>query len=119
LIVAAILNIFPALFLSIYGQEGSFVDDAIPVVRIVSSALVIMSFSTVWLNAVIGTGNSRVNLMIEVVAIVFYCIYNYVVLEYLKLPITWGWASEWLYWGILFSLSFWYLRSGKWKGKVI
>ena len=119
LAVAIILNVFPGIFLSVYGQDESFIEAAIPVVRIVSSALVIMSFSTVWLNAVTGTGNSGVNLMIEVVAIVFYCIYNYVVLEYLKLPITWGWASEWLYWGILFSLSFWYLRSGKWRGKVI
>ncbi len=119
LVVGAGLNIFPHIFLSIYGQGGSFVEDAIPVVRIVSSALVIMSFSVVWLNAVIGTGNSRINLMIEVVAIVFYCIYNYIVLEYLNLPITWGWASEWLYWGILFSLSYWYLKSGKWRDKVV
>lgn len=119
LVVAVILNIFPEVFLSIYGQGGTFVEDAIPVVRIVSSALVLMAFASVWLNAVTGTGNSRVNLMIEVVAIVFYCIYNYIVLEYLKLPITWGWASEWMYWSILFSLSFWYLRSGRWRNKVI
>ncbi len=119
LLVALVLNIFPEVFLSVYGQGDDFVEDAIPVVRIVSSALVIMSFSVVWLNAVIGTGNSRVNLMIEVVAIIFYCIYNYTVLEYLNLPITWGWASEWLYWGILFGLSYWYLRTGKWRDKVV
>ncbi|HUR12379.1 MAG TPA: MATE family efflux transporter [Flavitalea sp.] len=117
--VALLLNLFPQVFLSIYGQGDQFIADAIPVVRIVSSALLIMSFSTVWLNAVTGTGNSHVNLMIEVVAIIFYCIYNYIVLEYLALPITWGWASEWLYWSILFSLSYFYIRSGRWKGKVI
>jgi MATE family multidrug resistance protein len=119
LCIAILLNVFPEALLSIYGQEASFTADAIPVVRIVSSALVLMSFSTVWLNAVTGTGNSTVNLAIEAVAIVLYCVYVYLVLEVFKLPITWGWMSEWLYWTTLFSLSFWYLRSGKWKRKEI
>lgn len=119
IVVAALLNIFPEIFLSIYGQSEQFTKDAIPVVRIVSSALIIMSFAVVWLNAVTGTGNSKINLAIEVVAIVFYCIYNYLVLEYYFLPITWGWASEWLYWLILFSLSFVYIKSGRWKGKIV
>jgi hypothetical protein len=43
----------------------------------------------------------------------------YVVLEVLKLPITIGWMSEWLYWIVLFVPSFWYMMSGKWKNKKI
>ena len=119
LCVAVILNLFPGLFLSIYGQGEEFIEDAIPVVRIVSSALILMSFSTVWLNAVTGTGNSQVTLYIEAVTIIAYCIYVYVTLELLNLPITVGWMSEWLYWLMLFSASFVYIRSGKWKKKVI
>lgn len=119
LAVALLLNIFPHALLSIYGQQAAFTDDAIPVVRVVSSALVLMSFSTVWLNAVTGTGNSSVNLAIEAAAILGYCVYVYIVLEVLKLSIVWGWFSEWLYWSTLFSLSFWYLRSGKWRKKVL
>ncbi|MBC7830013.1 MAG: MATE family efflux transporter [Chitinophagaceae bacterium] len=117
--VAIILNLFPHLFLSIYSQGESFVEDAIPVVRIVSSALILMSFSTVWLNAVTGTGNSKITLYIEAITIVLYCIYVYLVLEVFKLPITIGWMSEWLYWTVLFTASYLYIRSGKWKGKVI
>jgi multidrug resistance protein, MATE family len=119
LVVALLLNIFPETLLSIYGQEASFTADAIPVVRVVSSALVLMSFATVWLNAVTGTGNSTVNLAIEASAITLYCTYVYLTLEVFKLSITWGWLSEWLYWSTLFSLSFWYIRSGKWKKKEI
>ena len=117
--VAVILNLFPHLFLSIYSQGDEFIEDAIPVVRIVSSALVLMSFSTVWLNAVTGTGNSKITLYIEAITIVLYCIYVYLVLEVFNLPITIGWMSEWLYWSVLFTTSFLYIRSGKWKGKVI
>jgi len=119
IVIALLLNLFPYTFLSIYGQGDDFVQEAIPVVRVVSSALVLMSFSTVWLNAVTGTGNSRVNLAIEAIAITLYCTYIYITLEVFNLPIVYGWLSEWLYWIVLFVLSFWYIRSGRWKSKVI
>lgn len=119
LIVGLILTLFPHVFLSIYGQGDEFIEEAIPVVRVVASALVLMSFSTVWLNAVTGTGNSKINLAIEAVSILFYCVYVYLTLEVFDLPIVYGWMSEWLYWMILFGLSYWYIKSGRWKAKVI
>lgn len=119
LVIAVLLNVWPEFFLSFYGQGELFIQDGIPVVRVVSVALIMMSFGTVWLNAVTGTGNTTVNLLIEVVAIVIYSTYVYVVLEYWNLPITWGWASEWVYWVSMFIPAFLYLRSGKWKQKKI
>jgi Na+-driven multidrug efflux pump len=113
------LVVKPEWFLSFYGQGDDFVRDAIPVVHVVSVALLMMSFSTVWLNAVTGTGNTKVNLMIELITIVIYCVYVYLVLEYWNLPITWGWGSEWVYWISMFSMAFYYMRSGKWKEKII
>jgi len=117
--VCILLNLFPHAFLSIYGQGDAFVNHAIPVLRIVSVALIAMAVGTVWVNAVIGTGNSRINLMIEIVAITLYCTYVWYTLEYKNLPITVGWMSEMIYWLTLFSLSFIYMKSGRWKAKVI
>ncbi|MEO7309617.1 MAG: MATE family efflux transporter [Chitinophagaceae bacterium] len=117
--VFILINCFPRLFLSIYGQGDAFVNHAIPVLRIVSTALVGMAVGTVWVNAVIGTGNSRMNLLIEIAAITLYCTYVWYTLEYRNWSITIGWMSEWIYWLTLFSLSFIYMKSGKWKGKVI
>lgn len=119
LFLFVLINVFPVFFLSFYGQDQAFIQEAIPVVRIVSLALVMMSFGTIWLNAVTGTGNSKVNLMIELITIIIYCVYVYVVLEYWNMPITWGWGSEWVYWISMFSMAFLYMKSGKWKGKMI
>ena len=119
IVVFLLLNLFPRLFLSIYGQDEAFIDAAIPVLRVVSSALVMMSFSTVWLNAVTGTGSTKVNLRIEIITIIVYSLYVYLVLEVYNLPIVIGWMSEWVYWIFLFVLSNWYIRSGKWKNKKI
>jgi multidrug resistance protein, MATE family len=114
-----LINLFPAIFLSLYGRDEGFINDAIPVVRIVSVGLLCMSVATVWLNGVTGTGNSKVNLGIEIITILLYTIYIYLVLDVWRLSLIWAWASELIYWTAIFTLSFLYLRSGKWKNKVI
>lgn len=119
LLIALVLNLFPGLFLSVYGQEATFTAAAIPVVRVVSSALVIMSFSLIWLNAVTGTGNSRITLLIECITIFLYSIYVYLVIERWHMSLVYAWLSEWLYWLSLFSMSYVYMRSGRWKGKTL
>jgi putative MATE family efflux protein len=119
LVMAILINLFPGVLFSIYGQSGEFVEQAIPVVRVLSVVILMMPFGVVFLNAVTGSGNSRVSLLIEIFAIVFYCVYIYLVLDKFHLSITYGWMSEWVYWMCLFLPSFLYIRSGRWKGKVI
>lgn len=118
-IMIMLLNINPGAYLAIYGQGPQFVEAALPVLRIVSMALWMMAVGTVWLNAVTGTGNTVVNLVIEIITLVIYIIYVYVVLEYLNLSIVWGWGSEWVYWISMFSMSVIYMLSGRWRGKKI
>jgi MATE family multidrug resistance protein len=115
LAVFVFLFLFPGIYLSIYGRGTSFIQAGIPVIRIVASALVLMSMATVLLNAVTGTGNSRVTFLIELAAIAAYCIYVFVVLEHWHLPLVWAWGSEFLYWTIILTLSYFYIRGGKWE----
>jgi multidrug resistance protein, MATE family len=118
LMIILIFNLFPDLMLSLFGQGDDFISYAIPVLRVVSSALLLQSFSVVWLNAVTGTGNTSVNLLIEIVTLVLYTAYVYFVLEVWNLSLTWGWVSEWVYWISMFSMAFAYMRSGRWKRKL-
>lgn len=117
--VCLILNLFPTLYLSIYGQDAEFIETAVPVLRLITGILILMSIAAVWLHAVTGTGNSRMTFLIELITLVFYCIYIYLVLEVYHLSIFWGWMSEVLYWSLMFSLSLIYMLSGRWKKKVI
>jgi multidrug resistance protein, MATE family len=114
-----LINIFPDIYISIFGRGESFMAEAIPVIRMVTVGILVMSIATVWLNSVTGTGNTKINLAIEIVAILLYTIYIYLVLKVWDLGLIWAWASELLYWSILFIFSYLYLRSGKWKNKVI
>lgn len=114
-----LINLFPDVFLKLYGRDISFTNDAIPVIRMVTVGMLGMSIATIWLNAVTGTGNTRINLLIEIAAITIYTIYIWLVLKIWNLSLVWAWASELLYWASLFVFSFLYIRSGRWKKKVI
>lgn len=117
--VFVILNVFPHFYLSLFRTDAAFIREGIPVIRTVALAMLFMSFGTIWLNAVTGTGNSRITFLIELGAILFYCIYVFFVLEVFKLGILWGWMSELLYWTVLFLLSYFYIHSNKWKKLTI
>jgi multidrug resistance protein, MATE family len=114
-----LFNVFAAELLSFFQLSPAFVEAAIPPLRIVTVGMMFMSFSVVWLNAVTGTGNTKVNLLIEAVTITVYIIYVYLVLEVFHLNLIWAWASEIIYWITIFVMAYFYIRSGKWKGKVI
>lgn len=109
------LQLFPKEILSLFNTNEEFLNLGIPVLRIVGVAILLMSVSTICLNAVTGTGNTRINLMIEVITIILYCCYIYLVMHVYNLPITWGWGSEWLYWSSILVMSGTYLLSGKWN----
>jgi putative MATE family efflux protein len=119
LCVCIILNVFAHQFLSIYGQGEGFMQEGIPVLRVVSIALLLMSIATIWLNGVTGTGQSKINLAIEFVAIIIYLIYAYLTIEYYQFPITIGWMCEIIYWLTLLIPSYLYIKSNRWKDKKI
>ena len=119
-----LLIFIPAMFfsrelLALANNDIVFLDMATPVLKVVAIAILLMSVSTIWLNAVTGTGNTVINLSIELITIVMYCFYVYYVMEVWNLSITWGWGSEFVYWISIFLMSFAYMKSGKWRGKVV
>jgi Na+-driven multidrug efflux pump len=85
----------------------------------VSSALLFMAVGGIWVNAVVGTANTRITLLSEGIAIIFYCSFVYLAAEVYRLPVYIVWMSEWVYWSSLFLVSFIYLKKGNWRKKHI
>lgn len=120
ILTCIVLNLFPDVYLSLFRpNDFVFVNQGVPVLRLIGFVTLFLSIGTIWLNAVTGTGNSRITFLVEVGAILFYCIYVFVVLEIKHLSILWGWMSEVLYWTVLFSLSYSYMISKRWNQTVI
>jgi putative MATE family efflux protein len=119
LISCALVMMNLNFWLGIYGQGEGFITAATPVLKVVLVGLFITSFSTIWMNAVVGTGHTKTALLAELLAVIAYSIYNYIVLEQLHLSLIWAWASEWLYWIVLLIPCFIYMRSAKWAKGLI
>jgi putative MATE family efflux protein len=118
-VMCVLLLVFAHPFLSLYRDDAALVNFAIPSLRVIVIATLIMSVSTVMFNGVVGTGNTLTNLSIEVTCVCTYLAYCYVVIERMRLPLYWAWGSEFVYWTSLVTISYLYLRTGKWKGKRI
>ncbi len=115
--ICILLNIFPQLFYKIYGTSSDFTTEAIPVIRVVSLAILIMSQGAIWLNAISGTGLTRINLGIEVITVFAYVAYVYFAVRFPYAPLVWAWGSEFLYWGILLSGSWGFFKYYPWRDK--
>ncbi len=115
LMMVTILNVFPESFFRLFGQDESFVKEGIPVIRMVSLGLLFMSIANIWLNGITGTGKTKVNLLIEIVAISLYLLYTWYFMKLNYISLAMAWSNEFVYWTVIFTASFFYLRSGKWK----
>lgn len=112
------LNLFPHLFFQLFGQSDMFVQAGIPVIRVVSAGLIIMSVSNIWLNGLTGTGQTRVNLGIELVAITLYMLYTLYFMHVKYISLAVAWSNELVYWSVILILSMTYVLSGRWQKKV-
>ena len=118
-VVCVLLLAFSREFLSIYSDDLSLIAFSIPSLRVIVVATLIMSVSTVIFNGVVGTGNTLVNLTMEVSSVCIYLLYCYFIIRVRQSPLYLCWGSEFVYWTCLFIFSTIYLRSGRWKGKEI
>ena len=115
LVMCLLVNIFPTIFFGLFSQGPGFVQQGIPVLRVVSVGLLFMSIANIWLNGVTGTAKTRVNLLIEIIAITVYLVYTWYFIKVNYLSLAMAWSNEMVYWSSIFIISFIYLRSGKWK----
>lgn len=110
-----ILNIFPAVFFDLFGQKEAFIQEGIPVIRMVSLGMIFMSIANIWLNGVTGTGKTKINLVIELIAITLYLGYTYYFMKVNYVSLAMAWSNEFVYWTAIFIMSLLYLQGGRWK----
>ncbi|MCW3090119.1 MAG: family efflux transporter [Ferruginibacter sp.] len=116
-VMCLIVNIFPGKFFALFGQNQEFVAEAIPVLRVVSCGLLFMSVANIWLNGVTGTGKTRMNLAIEIIAITMYMSYTWIFMKVHYISLAMAWSNELIYWTTIFLVAFIFIKSKKWMSK--
>jgi len=109
----------PEFLASFYTNDVSLIKDIVPTLRVVAGIITIFPISYILFCGVIGTGNTKVVLMIEIVSVIVYIYLTYkFALDY-KLAIHWVWCSEYIYFVLMGIIASLYLASNKWKNKIL
>ena len=123
LLVTVILIIptalFPKLFLSIYTPNAELISNSIPSLYVILAALPMIAISSIFFNAISGSGNTRTALVIEIVTLGVYVVYMWFVTSFLKASLAVCWTTEPIYWGFLLIWSFTYMKRGNWQNRKI
>lgn len=119
-IIAVIVGVFlliPRMVVSVYTSDPTLIDQTIPVLYVIMVGLTLASVANVLFNAVSGTARTEMALLIEVITIGIYLAFTYLFAVKLAFPIHYVWTVEVLYFLIIGSLSYFYVKSGYWKSK--
>jgi len=101
--------------ISFYTKDLNLINDTIPTLHVISFTMFIFAVAFILFNGVSGTGNTRTSLLIETVTISIYLMATYYIAIVLQASLPIVWCSELIYFGLLGSMSFIYLKWGNWK----
>lgn len=112
-------GIFPHAMVSVYTSNTQLIHDTVPTIYVILGALVMFSLVITVYSGVTGTGNTLMGMFIEGITIFIYLLFVYIVVLKMKQPIEIAWCSEYVYFVIMGSLSYAYMKFGNWKKKKI
>lgn len=110
---------FPELFARIYTSDVGLIRASVPVMKVVSVAMLFCAVGNIIFNAVSGTGNTRTAFAIEFATLFFYLGYVYYTAIINPQPVAIVWMSEFVYWSVLAISAYIYLVKGNWRKRVI
>lgn len=114
-----ILCLFPESVLRAFTDSPSLIAASVNSVYVMASSTLIMAPSFILFNAVSGTGNTRAGFIMEMISLAVYTAVIYYGIIRIKPDVALCWFSEHVYGVTLIFLAWWYLKSGKWRGKKV
>jgi putative MATE family efflux protein len=111
--------IFPREAISIYTNNATLIEATVPSYYIILAASFIFMTMSILFNGVLGTANTKFALGIELITLVFYLTSAWLLAVKLHLQIEYVWTAEFVYSTSIGILSYWYLKKGNWRSKVV
>lgn len=111
--------LFPHLILSIYTDMHDLQDASVHTLWVLCGAYLFMIPANVYFQAVSGTGNTRIALLLEFTTMSIYLMYTSYIILYLKVSVAMCWTTEYVYAIFVLLFSYLYLKKGNWRQKKI
>jgi len=95
------------------------IEATVPSYYIILGATFLFMTMSILFNGVLGTANTKIALGIETITLVFYLASAWLFAVKLHLQIEYVWTAEFVYSSSIGVLSYWYLKKGNWRSKVV
>ncbi len=114
-ILVAINGIFPYLTIHLFTNITQVAEESVPLVYVISGSLLMFSVAYMLLSGVSATGNTLITLAIEIFTVVVYLVATYYLAVTWKMSLAVVWCVEYIYFALMGSLSYLYLKYGNWR----
>ena len=108
---------FSGVLLRLFTNEAAVIHTAFYPFCVMLSTFIISVPAYTYCNTVIGTGNTKIAFIFQMINITIYLVYLFRLSRFRNIPLAIYWSAEQLYVIVLFALSLWYLKKNKWQNK--
>ena len=109
----------PRLIISIFTDIPSLVEHSVPTFWVMCAGTLLTLPWLIYLQSVAGTGNTRICLRFDIVALTIYTVYCIVIIGILKADVAVCWTADAVYQGFIWLLCALYIHKGGWRNKTI
>lgn len=110
---------YPEVLVSWINPDSHYVEGSAELLRFVSGSVLIYGVSMVYFQTISGSGNTKITLYIELIAVAIYIVSAYLFIKVFEWDVYWAWTVEYVYFIAMGSLSIAYLRLFNWKSKIV
>jgi putative MATE family efflux protein len=111
--------LYPESLIRVVNPNELYVAKSAEILRFVSVSIFLYGFVSVYFQTINGSGNTIFSMTVEMLSVFIYLVFAFVFIKILKLDIFWVWTVEYIYFGTIGLLSYFYLRRFNWKKKII
>lgn len=109
------LYLFPYAIANIFTDDMGIIENTPKLYPVLGTMLLVSSIATVVYNGLMGTGATRISLIIQIISVILYLGYAFVVINVLHQGLGYAWSSEIVYWGFLLIFTAIYFYTGRWR----
>lgn len=117
--LALLLALFPEQILGVYTNIADLRQAAVASLHVMCAAYLLLIPANIYFQAVSGTGNTRMAMSLEILALVIYVGYITYMILILKSDVALCWTSEMVYGFFILLFCRIYIKKGKWEEKMI
>jgi putative MATE family efflux protein len=112
-------GVFTSFIFKFYTNDTALIHDCIPILPVILGATLLLAPAFIFFSSVSGTGNTHITFRNELIVIGCYLVFTFLVVRVPGVSTPVVWLAEIVYSTTMGSLSFLYLRYGKWKNKKV